>query len=132
MKPKEFIIGELEKIVKDFPFVQLKYRFDTFCESHYVEVMPVNYYLDCETLNDRLFEIVDYIIDNYDNESIVFLTEGDLIKMGDAEEIVTGNLFNKPVEASWAAFSNSLKKMQINIDNDLVKDQGANQFALAA
>lgn len=118
MTPKEFIISELNNIITNFPDVQCRYRYDQFCESHYVEITPVEEYKKSKALKTARINLLDGLFGHFPDESIVFFTDGDLIKMGDAEFSITGYRYFKGVDTfALKVYTRYLKSKKTEIEH---------------
>lgn len=104
MNAKEFIIASIKDIVYLFNNVQCRYRYDDFCESHYIEIIPANVFKDSKELKNYRGQILDAFYERFKNESIVFLTEGSHIKMGQEEFKISGDKFLPFSSVSWRDF----------------------------
>lgn len=130
MTPKEFIISSLNDITDLFDNVQCKYRYDSYSEGHYIEIVPAKIFKDSKQLKNYRGQILDKFYSYFPLESIVFLTEGSKIKMDNFEYLSTGLGFVDPFQKTWMHFA---KPFITPCDDYLSFDvAGDNNYALAA
>ncbi|WP_316778450.1 hypothetical protein [Pedobacter antarcticus] len=128
---KEYITQELKSLVKEFDQIKASYRYDRLCETFYIQILPSKFYKESEALIERRFDILDEFLDLFPNESIVFLTEGNLINMDSVELCVQGKMYgtNKFISkvSNYKSFNFELELPVPS--NDLSYE---NNYALAA
>lgn len=81
MNSKEYIICQLEKFVKDFKNVKVRYEFDPYSYIHIIEVVPNNvYHLDNDYIKweNQLF---GSFVEEYPAENIGFISDDSYIEI---------------------------------------------------
>ncbi|NLU38558.1 MAG: hypothetical protein GXX78_06670 [Bacteroidales bacterium] len=123
MNSKDFIKHNLSKIWNSFPEVQFRYEFKTHTNTHVIEVTPVSFfeeneeYLDLESDFEYKFEQM------FPEEEILFISEGSLTEIRNAEFQIGGINVNFKNETFY--FFSSFEGIDNKIDNSF-------NFALAA
>jgi hypothetical protein len=74
MNSQAFIIANINRIVKEFPFVQCTYQFDRFCGLHTVEVLPKGYLNDTSSFGELQFGITKEFISLFSFERLSFFS----------------------------------------------------------
>lgn len=92
MTEKQFVINKIDAIVERFPLIKCLYEFDSFDDTHYIKIESSNGY--SEELINFEFSIVDKFIEKYPYSGIVFLRDGDVVKIENPMYTKTGVMFN--------------------------------------
>jgi len=84
MNSKEFLTEKLNELFSKFEGVQIRYEYRVNTQSHIVEVIPLNFfegneYMEAEAMIEEEFESL------YQQENIVFISEGSLTEIKHAE-----------------------------------------------
>lgn len=93
MSASEFVIEKINAIVELFPFVSCRYQFDEFSQSHYIEVIPKQYLEISEDFTLFQCDVISEFMDEFPNESVTFITEGDLVEIRDVLYSASGKLY---------------------------------------
>jgi len=93
MKVKEFIKVSIHDIVRSFDNVSCAYQFDSVCDTHYIKILPTEIFEDSDDLAILQADIIDAFNNSYPNQSIIFITDGSLISIGEPEYIVSGSSY---------------------------------------
>jgi hypothetical protein len=123
MNAKDYIREELTRIWNCFPEIQFRYEFKTSTRTHVVEVNPLSYfkenrdYLRMESDFESDFEQI------YPEEEILFISEGSLTEIRNAEFQIGG--INVNFKNETFDFLSSFEGIDNKIDNSF-------NFALAA
>lgn len=94
MKAKDYIKDKIDNLVKDFPEIQCRYEWDEFSGSHYVEVLPKEFY-ESKSFTERHKNIILEFIDLFPYESLSFHTEGSAVDLEDVIYTRKGEQFGK-------------------------------------
>lgn len=131
-KPKEYIIFKLNELVNIFPNLKCSFRYDNFCETFYIELLPASFYKQSNELKNIRIDILDEFIELYNNESIIFLTEGDFINMEQVEYTVSGKNYSSRefLFKNIDKFSALISEINISLPHSTLA--GENNYALAA
>ncbi len=125
MKAKDFIVEKLRKLSKSFPEIRIRYEFRISTQSHIIEIIPLTIfdedvvYLQEETDFENEFEKL------FPTENIVFISEGSLTEIKDAELELGLNIIN--FDSCPSVF-----EFEIEDFKEEVMTGGENNFALAA
>lgn len=135
MNSKEYIRKELKNIIEVFKNIKLLYEYDELCKIHTVKILPN----DFTELNDKFAEfqysLIEYFMDKYPNESVLFITNDSPIKINNPEFTFIGELYldiNKRL--TQIEFSKLLKSLSTNCNFNKKPEKiaGENNYALAA
>lgn len=133
MTSKDFIINKLNLLVGEIPDIKCSYKYDDFCLSHNIEILPSEMYHDSEKLKEKQFDILDSFYKAYSDEMVVFFTEDDLIELDELDFIAEGALYREDEKLSWINFVSSVSnKFDIGIKGVTGKVEYNNNYALAA
>ncbi|QKJ28508.1 hypothetical protein HQ865_01610 [Mucilaginibacter mali] len=136
MNTFEFVTGMIDKIVDNFPFIQCRYQYDNFDNSHFVEVLPAKYLQECDDLTLMRNSFIIDFIKKFPSESLTFVTDGDLIELDDIIYLKQG----KGYKLAKMALDNheclefpSDDEIEIFIEKDIFTYQGSNdKLSIAA
>jgi hypothetical protein len=81
MTSKEFIITQIDKLVKRLPYLQVRYELDEFSKSHFVEILPIESYKNDKTYISVEEKITNIFIQNYPFETVAFISKDSLFEI---------------------------------------------------
>lgn len=85
MKSKTFLKEKLKKLSLSFPFISFKYEYNSYSNTHIIEVLPYKEYENNEKYLDEEAELT-YEFDNaFFPESVMFVSENSLIRVNNPE-----------------------------------------------
>jgi len=125
MNANEFVIEKIKVIVELFPFTSCRYQFDEFSQSHYIEVIPKHYLEISEEFTSFQCDVISEFMDEFPNESVSFITEGDLVE-------VTDSLFSASGKCYYRAKLVSYPEHDIKIEDILPPVYDGSDYSLAA
>lgn len=130
MKVKEFIKKSIEDLTTTFDNIRCSYRYDQFSETHYIEIMPSAFFRSSNELSLFRADIFDDFDSAYPNQSIVFISEESLTKIGKSEYSIEGKSYTKSKSFDLLWF----KKIECynSIQDDEAVFASDNNYALAA
>lgn len=100
-KVKEFIKASINNIIREFDNVSCAYEYDLVCDTHYIKILPTDFFYNSDQLAEKQVDIIEAFYDAYPDASIIFLTEGSLIKISNPEYVVDGKKFAVAQDLSW-------------------------------
>lgn len=132
MSSIKYIKESLKKLVKEIKDIKLIYEFDNLSCIHTIKVLPKTFY----DLNDDFAEfqsdMIEYFIENFPNESILFISEDDNITdIIKPDFVLTGEFYIDP-NKKMDLLSKLLKSTEQSFDKKPEKIAGENNYALAA
>lgn len=132
MSSIKYIKESLKKLVKEIKDIKLIYEFDNLSCIHTIKVLPKSFY----DLNDDFAEfqsnMIEYFIENFPNESILFISEDDnIIDIIKPDFVLTGEFYIDP-NKKMDLLSKLLKSTEQSFDKKPEKIAGENNYALAA
>ena len=101
MKVKEFIKTSIENIVMEFDNVSCAYEYDLVCDTHYIKILPSDFFNNSDALAAKQVDIIEAFYNSYPDASIIFLTDGSLIKISNPECTVAGKKYTFDQDLSW-------------------------------
>jgi hypothetical protein len=124
--PKEFLETQLRKLANKFTQVQCSYEFHNLSDAHYVEINPFKEF-DKIQLQEHMIAMLTEFYQIFPGESLVFLNEGDGVKIN-PEFTIRGVNYMK----DWSTIL--LKNLQSYIPEPISADDvySDNSYALAA
>lgn len=78
---KEFIIKQLQNMVSLFPFLKVKYEYETIGKCHYIEVLPAFSYHTNQKYIKFEMDLEENFIEFFVEEDVCFITEGSLYEI---------------------------------------------------
>lgn len=142
MNSTNFVIQKIENLVAKIPNLQVRYEYDDFDNSHYVEVLPLASYKEDESYITLEQEFRNEFIKLFPRECLTFLSEGSLYEIENPIYIKNGAtsihyfIKNKNVNIKAKHFvrkiNNIFGKSSANFDKFQKVEHGYNSFALAA
>lgn len=81
MTSKDFIIRSINEIVSSFPYLNLRYEFDSFSKSHFIEVRPSSSYKNDYSYIQVEREITLRFFDLFPYESLTFISDESYFKI---------------------------------------------------
>ncbi|HXI01055.1 MAG TPA: hypothetical protein VNI52_12370 [Sphingobacteriaceae bacterium] len=127
MTAKQFVIESINKIVANFMFVQCRYQFDEFSDTHYVEVMPKGYMESPNAITDVQNAILLDFINRYPNQLLAFFSDDDLIQLDRVDYENRGICYN-----SGATAVSKIENAEVLLENAPNTVIAGENFALAA
>lgn len=126
MSSAKFILKGLDGLAKEFPLIKLSYQFDDNTDTHFVEVLPKEFFekYDPEFISGQNTLILNFIQD-YPNESLAFITQDDFFVVSKPCHIAVGELFEEPKAVQWSGIelSEMLNTHQADIKAAFTFDQ---------
>jgi len=103
MNSKVYIISKIDELAKVFPRVKFSYQMDELSETHFIEVLPKDFF---EQSTDEFIEqqnnIITEFINKFPHEGLAFISEDDLFKMDCPEHVICGKDYQGPESnLSW-------------------------------
>ncbi len=95
MRAQDFIIGRLQSLIDNFPQMRVRYEFDGFTSSHFIEVLPSSEFKENHKYSKYETNLIIDFIAEFPNEDIVFITENDLIEINNPLFVREGDSFSK-------------------------------------
>lgn len=92
MTAKEFVIENAKVITERFPITSCRYQIDEFEQSHYIEVLPKQIFESSDDFALFQCDVISEFMDEFPNQSIIFITEGDLVEISDVVFSISGKL----------------------------------------
>lgn len=114
MKSKNYIINKIDVLVHKFSNLSCKYGFDNFSNSHYIEILPSSEYYSNNEYAFFEVSLINDFINEYPDETITFLTEGDLYEITEPIYIRAGLSFL--INKSISEISSEIKYEQIDYE----------------
>ncbi len=74
MEPIDFIRINLSRLAINFPQIHIKYGFDEIIDTHVVELLPLNEYLNNQDLDKAWIPISIEFIKKFPNDTITFIS----------------------------------------------------------
>ncbi len=93
MKSNNYIIQKIDDLVRAFPELKIRYEFDSFSDSHIIEVLPAKEYKDNTKYAKYETQLMFDFISEYPLEEIVFITEEDLVEIENPIYVKEGTLY---------------------------------------
>jgi hypothetical protein len=81
MNSTNFVIQKIDNLVAKIPNLQVRYEYDSFDNSHYVEVLPLASYKEDDTYIAFEQEFRQEFVKFYPRECLTFLSEGSLYEI---------------------------------------------------
>lgn len=108
---QEFIISHIDRLIVQFPFIQLKYEFISFDNSHFIEVMPSFVFKQ----NEDYIAAENYLrfafIEKFPYQNIAFGTEDSLYKVEDVFYEKKGLLYDMNKFANESNFTSEINSI---------------------
>jgi len=89
----EYLKNELNKLVKEIPYIKCIYEYNEFDSTHIVKIAPQKIFEQNENYIELESKIVDEFINKYPFEGIVFIRENDIIDISSPLYIAQGKLY---------------------------------------
>ncbi len=105
MNSIDFVKSKLKELVKTIQYIKCIYEFDEFDSTHYIKILPKQFYENDELYILKEEEIINNFIEIYPSEGIVFITENDVIDINNAIFEIKGmlyDIFNKSLIYNFA------------------------------
>jgi len=116
MNSTKYIISRIDELVKQFPSVKLSYQMDEWSETHFIEVLPKDYF---ECYHDNFVaaqnKIVLDFIQRYPEEGLAFITKDDLFLVDNPVYFKSGANYEKP-QSSFLLHSDPLEQLLIEFE----------------
>lgn len=119
MNASEYIISELEIFIKKFSKVRIRYEYDKMSCSHFVEVVPNEIYHLDENYIKWESEMFDKFIEHYPYENICFISDDDLVGIGNTEWTICGKNY---IQISTIKENITFDTISVLIQQTTVKD----------
>ena len=94
MNSIDFIKSELRELVELIPYIKCIYEFDSFDSTHYIKILPREFYEIDDLYLSAEEKIINKFIKEYPYEGIVFITENDDIDIDKPIFEIKGMLFD--------------------------------------
>lgn len=135
MSSKEYIKRELKNIITIHRSIKLFYEYDKLSKIHSVKILPDNFTEINDNFVEFQYSLIEYFIENYPSESILFVSNESPIEINNPEFTLIGDLYldlNKRL--SQLEFNKLLKSLSsnCNFNKKPEKIAGENNYALAA
>lgn len=86
MESKEFVIEQVEKLSKKYPFSNIKYYFDDFDNDHFICVSSKS---DLNNIfSEQAWAIDEMFISKFPNELLSFILLEDYLEFGESGELI--------------------------------------------
>ncbi|MBI9054416.1 MAG: hypothetical protein JEY96_11400 [Bacteroidales bacterium] len=135
MSSKEYIKKELKRIINVFKNIKLLYEFDELSQIHTVKALPRDFFEFNEEFLYVQSTLIEYFMDNYPKESILFVSNDSPIEITNPEFTLTGiHYLDLDKEISKISFNELFKTLSANCNFDKKPEKiaGENNYALAA
>jgi len=131
MKVNEFLESKIIEMVEAFEDIQCRYRFDAPSSTHYIEILPIKIFDESTDLQCFQADIYDEFDEKYPKESLVFISEDSLTKIGQATFTKAGDKYSHslPSQLQWL---NELNVISKGNKYGIPVSAGKNNYALAA
>jgi hypothetical protein len=87
MESREFIVKELENLIKQFPQIKVRYGYDERANTHFIEVVPFEVYnANDEYLSWEAKTLIKYV-KLYPTEGLCFISDDDPVDYIDNVEL---------------------------------------------
>lgn len=116
MKSKDYIISNLNSLIKLFPHIKLRYEYDSIFNNHIIEVSPSSFYNDNEVFSINEAEFYNIFGNKFPDESIVFISNDDVIEINNITYTAIGDHYF-PAEYLNVSELNHLFKSSLIADN---------------
>jgi len=93
-KEKEFIENELKTLVEKFPEIRARYLYEPYCDTHFVEITPKNFYYNEEYISWEI-NIHSKFTSNYRHENLCFITDDSVFRMKNCECDIKGGNYHE-------------------------------------
>lgn len=93
MNSIDFVKNKLQELVKFIPYIKCMYEFDEFDSTHYIKILPKQFYEIDELYISKEEEIISQFIKDYPYEGIVFITEEDDVDIHNPIYEIKGMLY---------------------------------------
>jgi len=103
MNSKKYIVSKIDELAKNFPNVKFSYQLDELSETHFIEVLPKDFFEQYDELfvKEQNNIILDFI-KKFPTEGLAFITEDDLFTVDNPEYIKHGKEYDGIVpDLSW-------------------------------
>ncbi len=125
MKANDFIEEKLRLLASKFKEIHIRYEHRVITRSHLIEIIPLSFYEENESYFEEEANIEDEFEKLFPEENIVFISEGSLTEIKNAD-----------LELGYKKFSfdyNSLIiKFEVEGYSEEVENQSFENYALAA
>lgn len=96
MESKEFVIEQVEKLSKKYPFSNIKYYFDDFDNDHFICVSSKS---DLNNIfSEQAWAIDEMFISKFPNELLSFILLEDYLEFGESGVLVCDKNFSTSLE----------------------------------
>jgi hypothetical protein len=128
MLAREFLYERLESLSRDFPAVQIKYKFNKWAKTHIVELTPVESYYTDTALENAWMNLVGTFTDNFPAGDISFISSDSILSINHPEfsfnvhEVLSTDYFSRQLtnlHHKWHGSFNSLTTNKSFWDIDL-------------
>lgn len=118
----------MDTMVSLFSKIKVRYEFDTLASCHIIEILPLSLYKTEFKVNEFEFQVIGEFLANFPEESVCFISEGDLIEIENPTIEKAGSLYGTNVENSvstthlptiepYAVYSSKDKSLAFNTMN---------------
>lgn len=94
---KDFVLAEINSIVKKFPFIRCRYEYNPLSVTHFIEISPKEFYEINENFTSEENRITMFFIEKFPHEDILFLTSGDYIKITKPIYVAIGKFYKQDI-----------------------------------
>lgn len=122
----EFIISELKSLHNKFTSSNIRYEFSKACNTHLIEVTPLEFY-NSESYMEYELNLEDKFIENYPLEDLIFISDQSLNK-------ITNPIFEIFCEKVGGFRTDFIVFPSFDFDScqNVYEQMGENNYALAA
>ncbi|WP_448529801.1 hypothetical protein [Raineya sp.] len=91
---KEYLYNVFSKLVEEIPYLQVKYERDKLSSTHFIEVLPYNFYEKDPQYIEAELKIFDDFNRIYPDQDIAFVSEKSLYRVKKPSWVCEGVLFD--------------------------------------
>lgn len=121
---RDYLFQNLNNLVLDFPNIMCKYEYHAESDAHYVEINPEVLFKSFTPVREAMVDLMEDFYALFPGESIVFVTEGDVVSVEHPELILIGEKYNN----SWSCWLSELSDSN-SPENNIEEDRN---YCLAA
>jgi len=81
MTPVDFLIKELKNFHEKYSYIEINYEYRKSINTHIIEIKPEKYFKEDKDVIDHQIQLEDEFELNYPSESILFITDNELISV---------------------------------------------------
>jgi len=96
MNSQEFIKNQIDKLVAQFPTIQVRYEYDG---DHIIEILPAFMLNEDEAFQDAISDLYSKY-ENGEREDLLLVTEDDIVRVENVTYQKTGSQFVQPAHSA--------------------------------